>query len=235
MADVVQPESGFFQHLAGSDIRGSGTGHGLAALDRRGGKVRTGCYEKEGAHRQHRKAYDAQHQKAGAPAADTGRCPGLVQLADQKAAAAEAHQQHAGDQARPIREPADHGAHHGVVAQAGAEAAQHAEAQVQRQRRLAAAGDEKAGQKQDRAQAHGVFGAELSGQQAAQQGADTEQDHHQGERQAQLGLRPAGELGADGGGQHAPGVHETCEQQDDDAHNGVDPAVELLHREYLRM
>ena len=78
-------------------------------------------------------------------------------------------------------------------------------------------------------------GAELSGQQAAQQGADTEQDHHQGERQAQLGLRPAGELCADGGGQHAPGVHETCEQQDDDAHNGVDPAVELLHREYLHM
>lgn len=225
----------FFQHLAGSDIRGSGTGHGIAALARRGGKVRAGGHEEEGAHRQHRKAHDAQHQKAGAPAADAGRCPGLVQLADQKAAAAEAHQQHAGDQARPVREPADHGAHDGVVAQAGAEAAQNAEAQVQRQRRLAAAGDEKAGQKQDRAQAHGVFGAEPSGQQAAQQGADTEQDHHQGERQAQLGLRPAGELGADGGGQHAPGVHETCEQQDDDAHNGVDPAVELLHRGYLHM
>ena len=69
----------------------------------------------------------------------------------------------------------------------------------------------------------------------AQQGADTEQDHHQGERQAQLGLRPAGELGADGGGQHAPCVHKSGEQQDDDAHNGVDPAVELLHREYLHM
>ena len=227
--DVVEPEGGLFQHLHRLDVRRSGTDGGLAAFARRSRKVRAGRHKEEGAHRQHREAHDAHHHKAGAPAADAGGRPRLIELADEEAAAAEAHQQHAGDQAGLVREPLDHGAHDGVVAQAGAQAAQHAEAQIQCQRRLAAAGDVEPGQKQHRAQPHGVFGAEPTGQQAAQQGADAEQDHHQCERQAQLRLRPAGELRGDGGGQHAPCVHKSGEQQDDDADDGVDPAIQLLH------
>ena len=84
----------------------------------------------------------------------------------------------------------------------------------------------------DRAQLVAVFDDDIVGHpgaQAAQQGADAEQDHHQRERQAQLRLRPAGELRGDGGGQHAPCVHKPGEQQDDDADDGVDPAIQLLH------
>ncbi len=226
--DVVQPKGGALEHDGGLDVL-PGRGHGPAALAGGNGEVRAGRDEEEGAHRQHHAADDAQHHEAGAPAADTGGRPGLVELADEEAAAAEAHEQHAGDQARLVGKPLDHGAHHAVVGKAGGQAAQQAEAQVQRDGGLAAAGDEEAGQEQHGADAHGVFGAELARQQAAQQRADAEQDHDQGERQAQLCLGPAGELGGDGRAEHAPGVDQAREQQHDHAHDGVDPAVELLH------
>ena len=198
---------------------------GLAALGGRGDEIRAGRHKEERADSQHHKNDDAQHHEADPPAADPVGRPRLIELADQKAAAAEAHQQHAGDQAGAVGEPAHHGAHDGVVAQAGAEAAQHAEADVQHGHRLGAAGQKEAQQKQHRADAHGHFGAELAAEKAAQQRADAEQNHDDGEGQAQLRVRPLGIFLGDRAGQHAPGVDHTGEQQDHHAEGGVDPTI----------
>ena len=232
--DVIQPEGGLFHHLQRLMVMAGGLDGDLPSLAGRGHEVRAGRHKEEGADGQHHENDDAQHHEADTPAADPVGRPRLIELANDEAAAAKAHQQHAGDEAGTVGEPADHGAHDCVVAKAGAEAAQHAEADVQHGHGLGAAGQKEAQQEQHRADAHRHLGAELAAQQAAQQRTDAEQDHHDGKGHAELRLGPAGELGGDGGAQHAPGVHETGEQQHDHAHDGIDPAVQLFHREALQ-
>ena len=167
------------------------------------------------------------------PRAHGVRGEGLIELAHQKAAEAEAHQQDAGDQSGLVGKPLAHRAQHGVVGEARREATDDAEADVQHQDRPDVGRQQKARQEQRRGHPQVHLLANLAGQQAAHQTADAEEAHDDGEGQGQLGGAPLGEFRRDGAGQHAPRVHKARHQQHGTAHDGIEPAIGFFHSRLL--